>query len=433
MNTLENIREQFHQLQVNNGTSLLTQMEQSAFEAFNRMGIPTARNEEWKYTRVNGIFNMDYVFSSGRKLVSVTAQDIDAIRLPGSEDADELVFVNGVFSPSLSKIKSAGITVQSLEQASANEYGSLVMKHLGYSNRYEKNGIHALNSAFVQEGTFIHVRKDPKPVFIYQVTDARGASIFSQPRTLIYVAENVHVKFVETFATLGQQQNLINQVVEVVVEQNAIAEYYKIQNDAAGNSQVTTTQFRQIGRSSVHAVTVTLGGAIVRNNLNLSLEAEHAEGHLYGLYFIKGDSHVDNHTIVDNIEPHCLSNELYKGVIDGKATAVFNGKIYVQPQAQKTNAFQSNKNILLSDTATVNTKPQLEIFADDVKCSHGCTVGQLDEEGLFYLRSRGISESVARSLLVRAFASDILEHIKLEVVRDHVEELISSRLQINEL
>ena len=169
----------------------------------------------------------------------------------------------------------------------------------------------------------------------------------------------------------------------------------------------------------------------MRNNLNIAMEAEHSESNLFGLYFIKGQSHIDNHTVVDNVKPNCLSNELYKGIIDDKGTAVFNGKIFVEPQAQKTNAFQSNKNILLSNNATVNTKPQLEIYADDVKCSHGCTIGQLDEEGLFYLQSRGISKKTARSLLVHAFAIDILDHIKPEPIRNYVDQLISERLEFD--
>jgi Fe-S cluster assembly protein SufD len=173
-----------------------------------------------------------------------------------------------------------------------------------------------------------------------------------------------------------------------------------------------------------------LDGGIVRNNLNIAMEAEHSESHFYGLYFLKGNTHVDNHTVVDNVKPHCESNELYKGVVDDRATAVFNGKIFVQKDAQKTNAYQSNKNLLLSNEASVNTKPQLEIFADDVKCSHGCTVGQLDEEAFFYLRSRGISEKAAKSLLIHAFAVDILEHIKPEKVRAYVDRLIAERLGV---
>ncbi|HVK97840.1 MAG TPA: Fe-S cluster assembly protein SufD, partial [Flavisolibacter sp.] len=222
-----------------------------------------------------------------------------------------------------------------------------------------------------------------------------------------------------------------NEVLEIVVEQDAIVDYYKIQNDAAHTNQVSTTHFRQLGKSVVNSVTISLNGGIVRNNLNIAMEAEHAEANMYGLYFLRGQTHVDNHTIVDNVKPHLLSNELYKGIIDDGATAVFNGKIYVQPDAQKINAFQSNKNILLSENATINTKPQLEIYADDVKCSHGCTVGQLDEDSLFYLRSRGISDKAARALLVHAFAVDILEHIKPAPIRDYVDGLISGRLEFN--
>jgi len=206
-------------------------------------------------------------------------------------------------------------------------------------------------------------------------------------------------------------------------------EHYKIQNDASHANQVSTTHIRQIGKSYVHTVTISLNGGIVRNNLNVVLEAEHCETHLYGLYFIGGDTHVDNHTLVDNVTPHSFSNEFYKGIIDDNATGIFNGKIMVQRLAQKTNAYQSNKNILLSDGASVNTKPQLEIFADDVKCSHGCTVGQLDEEGMFYLRSRGIREEKARALLVHAFAMDVLEHIKPAAIRSYVDHLISERLE----
>jgi Fe-S cluster assembly protein SufD len=214
------------------------------------------------------------------------------------------------------------------------------------------------------------------------------------------------------------------------VEKDANVSYYKIQNDADHSNHVCTTHFRQTGKSNIHTVTISLNGGIVRNNLSIALEAEHAEAHMYGLYFLKGNSHVDNHTVADHVKPNCMSNELYKGIIDDNATAVFNGKIYVQQDAQKTNAYQSNKNILLSDGASVNTKPQLEIFADDVKCSHGCTVGRLDEEGLFYLRSRGINEDTARSLLVHAFAIDILEHIKPVALRNYVDKLIFERLEI---
>lgn len=430
---MENIKERFQHLQANNGSSALTPIEQIAFNTFNTLGIPTVRNEEWKYTRISSAFNKEYAVNDCAA-TNFPQKNLDAVRLPGFENANELVFVNGIYSSQLSMVRSKYLTVQSLEDASKNEFKDIVAQHLGHSSKYIKDGIHALNTAFVQEGIFIHIGKGQvveHPVYIYNITDAGSNNILSQPRSLVYVGENAQVKFAETYITLGASESFTNQVVEVVVEKDAIIEYYKIQNDVVHSSQVCTTHFRQVGKSLVNVVTISLNGGIVRNNVNVALEADYNEAHLYGLYFLKGNTHVDNHTVVDNIKPNCFSNELYKGIIDDSATAVFNGKIFVEPDAQKTNAFQSNKNILLSENATVNTKPQLEIFADDVKCSHGCTVGQLDEEGLFYLRSRGISEKAAKSLLVHAFALDVLEHIKLEPIRQYVDELISQRLEFD--
>ena len=430
---IDTIKERYRQLQSSNGSSVLTPVEQTAFNAFNELGIPTVKHEEWRYTRIGSLFNKEYNFAPDKPANSLLQKDLACVRLPGYETANEIVFVNGIFSPTLSTIRSGSLQVLSLEEASKSEYSGIVSEHLGHSNHYVKDGIHALNTAFLQEGIFLHVKKGKvveHPVYLYHIIDARSGNILSQPRTLIYIGEAAQVDFAETYATLGLSESFTNEVTEIVVEKEAVVEYYKIQNDVSSSNQVNTTHFRQIGKSHVHTVNISLNGGIIRNNLNIALEAAHCETNLHGLYFLKGQTHVDNHTVVDNVKPNCLSNELYKGVIDDSATAVFNGKIYVQPYAQKTNAFQSNKNILLSDTATVNTKPQLEIFADDVKCSHGCTVGQLDEEGLFYLRSRGIGEQKAKSLLVHAFAVDILEHIKLEPIKEHVDKLISERLEV---
>lgn len=433
MSTIENIKEQYASLQsVTDGhdTGTLLPIEQQAFETFNKLGVPTSKHEEWKYTRIAAVFNKEYTFTSTQQL---SKEDIDKFRLPGHETANELVFINGIFMEPFSNLRSSSLVVMPLQAAVKSEYSEIVAKNISHSSRYIRDGIHALNTAFLQQGLFVHVKRGKvieHPVYIYNITDARSANVLAQPRTLIHVAENAHVQMVETYATLGTEESFTNQVMEVVVEKDANVEYYKIQNDASRNSQVSTTHFRQAGKSYVHAVTITLNGGIVRNNLNIAMAAEHSEAHLYGLYFLDGSTHADNHTVVDNIQPHCFSNELYKGIIGDHATAVFNGKIFVQPHAQKTNAFQSNKNILLSNEATVNTKPQLEIFADDVKCSHGCTVGQLDEEGLFYLRARGISESIAKSLLIHAFAIDIIEHIKPVQIRNYVDELISGRLEL---
>jgi Fe-S cluster assembly protein SufD len=433
MNTIDTIKERYQQLQSKNGSSVLTSLEKNAFDAFNQQGIPTVRHEEWKYTRISGAFNKDLVVAPERMASTFSQEELNAVRLPGFEQANELVFVNGFYTPSLSTIRSSSLTVLPLEEAAHNEYQDLVLQHLGHSSQYIKDGIHALNTAFAQEGIFIQVKRGKiveHPVYIYHITDARSTNILAQPRSLVHIGEAAQVDIVESYTTLGTAESFTNQVLEVVVERDALVEYYKIQNDAVHSNQVSTTHFRQVAKSVVHAVTISLNGGIVRNNLNFSLEAEHCDSSMFGLYFIKGATHVDNHTVVDNAKPNCLSNELYKGIVDDNATAVFNGKIFVQKDAQKTNAFQSNKNILLSDTATVNTKPQLEIFADDVKCSHGCTIGQLDEESMFYLRSRGITEKAAKSLLVHAFAIDILEHIKLDPVREYVDQLISERLDV---
>jgi Fe-S cluster assembly protein SufD len=430
MDTTNFFTEHFNKLQPQVGNGNLQELRQKAFHSFNEKGIPLGRNEEWKYTRISNLFNKQYIFPL--QLTTISEQDLTTLRLPGHDKANELVFVNGLFSEGLSTIRSASLQVQPLEVAARGEFSHIVAEHLGHSSDYLKDGINALNTAFVHGGVFIFIGKGKTlehPIYLYNITDARTGNIFSQPRSLVYLAENASAQIVETFSTLGAGESFTNGVMEIVVEQDAMLEHYKIQNDAAHANQVSTTHIRQIGKSYVHTVTISLNGGIVRNNLNVVLEAEHCETHLYGLYFIGGETHVDNHTLVDNVTPHSFSNEFYKGIIDGNATGIFNGKIMVQPLAQKTNAYQSNKNILLSDAASVNTKPQLEIFADDVKCSHGCTVGQLDEEGMFYLRSRGIREEKARALLVHAFAMDVLEHIKPTAIRSFVDHLISERLE----
>ena len=431
---IETIKEKYRQLQSYNGSSALTAIEQNAFNTFSSLGIPTVKHEEWKYTRISSLMNKEYAFNPETISSTFTLKDLEDVRLPGYEGANELVFVNGLYSGQFSTIRSHALTVLPLAEAAKNEYKNIVDQHLGHSAKYINDGMHALNTAFIQDGIFIHIKRGSvvdHPVYLYNITDTRLVNILAQPRTLIYVGENVQVQFIQTYATIGTSESFTNEVVEVVVEKDAMVEYYKIQNDTANSSQVNTTQFRQVGKSLVNTVTISLDGSIVRNNLNIAMDAEHCESHFYGLYFLRGKTHVDNHTIVDNVKPNCFSNELYKGIVDDEASAVFNGKIFVQRDAQKTNAFQSNKNILLSENATVNTKPQLEIFADDVKCSHGCTVGQLDEEGMFYLRSRGVSEKTARSLLVHAFAIDILEHIKPEPIRNYVDQLISQRLDVS--
>jgi Fe-S cluster assembly protein SufD len=394
-------------------------------------GIPTVKHEEWKYTRIAGVLNKEYHYAVQES--AITSKELDALRLPGHEKANELVFINGIYHAELSTIRSSKdeLVILPISEAVKGSYKSFIDQHLGHSANYHKDGINAMNNAFVHEGLFIAVNKNvqlTQPVYCYYINDAKSLNVLSQPRTLIHVGANAKVFFVEEEITIGTSDSFINRIAEVVVEENAHVHIYKIQNEDSHSSCVKTTHVRQVGVSQVHSVTITLNGGTIRNNLNFILEAPGCESNMYGLYCVKGQTHVDNHTIVDNVKPNCLSNELYKGIVDEQATAVFNGKIFVRQDAQKTNAYQSNKNVLLSDAATVNTKPQLEIFADDVKCSHGCTIGKLDEEALFYLRARGVGEQAAKALLLYAFAGEILEKIELEPIRKYVEEQIAERL-----
>jgi Fe-S cluster assembly protein SufD len=394
MNTIAYFKERFDQFQPSDDHGGLDKIREQAFTAFSAMGIPGTKHEEWKYTRVAGLFNKEFQLPADPLTGTIMTSDLDKFRLPGYAQANELVFVNGFYSFALSRIQSSGLEVIALEEAANNGHRDQVTQWLGDSGHYLKDGINALNTAFVHGAVFIHVAKGQQiehPLYIYHVTDARSVNILSQPRSLMIIHEQAQVQVVESYSTLGNNESFTNQVMEIIVENAARLEYYKIQNDGSNTNQVSTTHIRQVGKSFIHTVTISLNGGLVRNNLNVILDAKNCEAHLYGLYFQSGQSHIDNHTIVDNIKPNCLSNELYKGILSDSATGVFNGKIFVRQAAQKTNAYQSNKNILLSDSSSVNTKPQLEIFADDVKCTHGCTVGRLNEEGLFYLQSRGIS------------------------------------------
>lgn len=432
MTTIEQFGKYFDQLQSAANQRPLAAYRKEAFDVLNKVGIPGARHEEWKYTRIGALFNKEFQLDAVS--AALTPADLDAYRLPGYAEANELVFVNGQYDAALSSIRSADLTVLPLEGAAQHtNYKEIVSAHFGHSAQYLKDGINALSTALVSGAVFVHIKKGmliEHPVYIYNIADARSVNILAQPRSLIFVGENAQVQIAETFITLGTQESFTNQVMELVAEKDSITEYYKIQNDSSHANQVSTTHIRQTGKSYTHTVTISLNGGIVRNNLNMVLEAEHCEAHLYGLYFQEGKTLVDNHTIVDNVKPHCYSNELYKGILKDNATGVFNGKIYVRQDAQKTNAYQSNKNVLLSESASVNTKPQLEIFADDVKCSHGCTVGQLDEEALFYLQSRGINRETATSMLLDGFASDVLEKIKLAPIRAYIEKIIGERLEL---
>ncbi|ELR68968.1 Iron-sulfur cluster assembly protein SufD [Fulvivirga imtechensis AK7] len=416
-----------------NGASALPihQVRKKAINAFQELGLPTARNEEYKYTDLKKALQKTFDFKAPSPQGKINRETIEECLIPGL-DANILIFINGVFSNELSTIISPEdqLTIKDLEAATMEDKELIDNYFAQYAN-YEHDAFIALNTAFTEHGSFIHIPDNKlveKPIALYFFNDAQAGKSYNQPRNLFIVGKSSQATFLEVFYTVGKHESFTNIVSEIVVNENANAEYYKIQNNRDTAFHVGTTQVWQARNSQFSAYTFTLNGAMIRNNLNIASDGEGCESHMYGLYLLHGKTHVDNHTEIDHIKPNSFSNELYKGIMEDQSHGVFNGKVYVRQAAQKTNAFQSNKNILLSDQATINSKPQLEIWADDVKCSHGCTTGQLDEEALFYLQSRGVSKERARVLLLYAFAVEVLENVKLEPLKAYLEDLISERL-----
>lgn len=408
--------------------SLFHQTKRRALQQFELLGFPTIRNEEWKYSNVRDIIKESYQFDSDH---SLTSEAIEKLNFPGLTD-NVLYFINGKYEPSFSTILSPEdqLILLPLSQA-ARQYPDLVNDYFNKLAKTEDEAFTALNTAFANDGVFIHVPKGKvveKSIILRFLSDASSANVGSNPRNLIVVGQNAQVKIAESYRTVGGEHSFTNAFTEIYVAEDANVQYYKVQNETDSAYHVGTTQVSMADRSHFYAATVTLNGGFTRNNLNIELDGEHCDAHMYGLYFPDGKQHVDNHTLADHRKPNSESNELYKGVLMGKSTGVFNGKIFVRQDAQKTNAYQSCKNVVLSPEATMNTKPQLEIYADDVKCSHGTTTGQLDEEALFYMRSRGISKSEALSLLMFAFCADVVSQIKIDPIREYLEEVITQKL-----
>ncbi len=406
----------------------LTDLRKQAIDTFDSLDFPTVKNEEYKFTNVRSIAQTEY---KKQETSSLTAEQVQSAMIPNLE-GNVLVFINGVFSQEHSTIitDTSKLKIQTLQEAieeNSDEFQQYYAKEADFST----DAFTALSTAYAQNGSFISVPKGKlveEPISLYFLVDAQANDVANFPRNLVVVGENAQVTISETYQTFGENKSLINEITEVVVAKSAIVDFYRLQNDTAKASQVGTTQIRQAEKSVFSATTVSLAGEIIRNNLNIVLDGEHIESHMNGLYLLNGKTHVDNHTVADHKYPNCESHELYKGIMDDSSRGVFNGKIFVRQDAQKTNAFQSNKNILLSDSATINTKPQLEIWADDVSCSHGCTTGQLDETALFYLQQRGISKKSAQALLTNAFAGEVVQRIKITALREYIEQLIDNRL-----
>jgi Fe-S cluster assembly protein SufD len=409
-------------------------LRKGAIVRFSEVGLPEKKNEEYKYTPITKTLEKEFSEVHAKS----TQPFAEAIKNKVKEqlldtEANHLVFINGKYIEDLSTIISPEnqLCICTLSEA-FTKYPDAIAQYLSKVAHVESDPFVALNTAYSQEGIFLRVPKSEvveAPVITYFFTDASSDNVMLHPRNLCIVEENAQIKLSETFLTIGKGASYNNAVTEIFVDKYAHVHYYKYENDTQKAYHTGTTQVKQHDNSHFHAVTISLQGGMIRNNLNIEIDAEHCESHMYGLYMLDGNTHVDNHTIVDHRKPNAFSNELYKGIVDDRARGVFNGKIYVRPDAQRTNAFQSNANILLSDNASVDTKPQLEIWADDVKCSHGATTGQLDQEQMFYLRTRGLSKIQARAVLLKAFAGDVIQHIGIGALRELVEEQITERLE----
>ncbi len=414
--------------------NVLHEWRKEGFAEFKKIGLPTLKNEEWKYTGISSLFTKDFTIPLEEN--AIDADVINKTAIPGAKDFNHLVFINGKYSAQHSVTESKdALVICSLEEAANGSFAEEVKEYFGKSKLFIKDGIMALNTSFMDGSVFIKIKKgsrDIRPLYFHHIFDTTQNHLLTSPRSLVVVEEDAAIQVVESYHTEGAMDSFSNEVMEIVAKDNAHVDVYKIQNDRPNANHAGTTHIRQIGKCFVQTVTISLDGGMIRNNTDIIMEVAGNEAHMYGLYFLKGNTHVDNHTLVDNTKPHCFSNELFKGIMDDYSTGVFSGKIYVRPDAQKINAYQTNNNILLSDTASINTKPQLEIFADDVKCSHGCTVGRLDEEALYYLRARGINKELAKAMLLKAFAEEVVMQIKIESVKEYVEGLINTRLQIED-
>lgn len=426
-NIVEALKDKFEKaekLQNGPATDRMHIMRKHAMQQFEIQGIPGKKSEAYKYTDLGKTlsrFENAPVLETGKISTELTSE------FP-IEKANLLVFINGKYSSEHSNILSNEneLKITPLQDVLTDDSAN---EHYGAYANDEQDPFVALNTAFASGGVLIEFKKNqkPLPVILQHVIDTTREEGTSYSRNLILAEEFSEAVVMEAFEATGTHDYLHNSVSEVFLAVNAKVQWHKIQNVAAA-SQIDQIAVHQSNASRFDLTTLTTEGKVIRNNVRIAVDGEGCETHLYGLYLVNGKSHIDNQTSVDHIKPHSVSNELYKGILDDSSHGVFNGKVYVRREAQKTNAFQSNKNILLSDNATINTKPQLEIWADDVKCSHGCTTGQIDEEALFYLRSRGLSENSARRLMLLAFAIDTMNGVEREDIKKFLEEQIIAKL-----
>ncbi|NRS88748.1 Fe-S cluster assembly protein SufD [Flavobacterium sp. 7E] len=411
--------------------SELHDVRTAALKNFENKGFPTKKEEAWKYTSLNAILKNDFtVFPKTES--NIQYSDVKKYFLH-EVDTYKVVFIDGVFSSHLSETTHEAIDVCLMASALTKpKYKSVIDTYFNkIANKDES--LTSLNTAFANEGAYINIPKSKvadKPIEIMYFSTGNEAALMVQPRNLIVVGENAQVQIIERHQSLSENPVLTNSVTEIFAEKNAIVDLYKIQNDNDTANLIDNTYVSQQQDSSVAVNTFSFGGNLTRNNLNFYHFGEHIVSYLNGITIIGEKQHVDHYTLVQHATPNCESHQDYKGIFSDKSTGVFNGKIYVEREAQKTNAFQKSNNILLSDKATINAKPQLEIFADDVKCSHGCTIGQLDETAMFYMQQRGIPQKEAKALLMYAFTNKVIESIKIPELKQRITKLIASKLGV---
>ena len=408
------------------------EVRSEAMKNFEAKGFPTKKEEAWKYTSLNNLQKIDF---------SIFPKEVNALEYREVKkyfineiDTYKIVFIDGIFSSNLSETTHDGVDICLMSSALNKPMYKQIIDVYFNKVASKDESLTTLNTAFSKEGAYIYIPKNKmpkKPIEILHFATGNEATLMLQPRNLIIVEENAEVQIIERHQSLTTNEVLTNTVTEIFAAKNAIVDYYKVQNDAANASLIDNTYINQKDKSVVKVHTFSFGGKLTRNNLNFYQNGEYIDSTMKGVTILGDKQHVDHHTLVHHIEPNCESHQDYKSIYGENSTGVFNGKIIVEKLAQKTNAFQQNNNILISDKATINTKPQLEIFPDDVKCSHGCTIGQLDEDALFYLQSRGIPKKEARALLMYAFANNVLESVRIPELKTRINKLIANKLGVN--
>ena len=402
-----------------------------AIKKFEEEGFPTKRLENWKYTSLKKTLQHDYkLFPT--KSEALEFKDIESFLINDIESY-KIIFVDGKYCSHLSETTHDGMDICILSSALTQSKYDLVIENY-FDKIAKKDGITSLNTAFSSEGSFIHIPKNiqvDKPIQIIYFSTGKNESVLYQPRNLVVVDENSQVEIIEKYHSLNDNSVLVNTVTEIYADKKSNVKHYKIQNDNNTSSLIDNTFVSQEHSSSYSLHTFSFGGELIRNNLNIFQNDERIESSINGITIIDDNQHVDHNTLIHHRKPNCNSYQDYKGIFGGKSVGVFNGRVLVEKEAQKTNAFQANNNVLISDKAVINTKPQLEIFADDVKCSHGCTVGQLDKNALFYLRSRGIAEKEATALMMYGFANKVLTSVEIPEIKARINRIIANKLGVD--